>query len=212
MTPAQFSTTNISNSIALYLAANFLAKGYLVYYHARDAVQINTTSTGWYRNWSQNKATYLAPGTFATAWAAAKGVVTFVEAFPAEPRYTQRLISDTSIGAAGEITLPAISIDVRPEGGQDNYELGTKLKWRHRHLILESYTRDLTEQVRFQDWFNLWFEQDTYLDIADHDAGTAAAIGQIDIVQPSVDAERFPQSTDATLYQVLLNALMMYVV
>src|SRR5690242_15772631 len=120
-----WSESNIINSLSLYLAGQLLAAGFLVYWHERDALQINTSPTGWYLQYSQNYQTYLANSTFQAAHAAAVGIVTMVDSIPANPRFVKRLTSDASVGPADAITVPAVSIEVGPAIPVQNYELGT---------------------------------------------------------------------------------------
>lgn len=211
MALTQWSETNILNSVALYITSQFIAQGYVIYYHRQDAMQINTSATGWYYQWSTNKAAILADSAFAAALSAGKGLLTVVEALPAEPRFVERLISDASVGAADEVPVPALAFSLTSEQFQDGYELGTKMKWRSRHLMVDSYTRDDREQGRIKDWLTWWLELNSIVDIADHDAGSQAAVGSVVVDQVRVDTDRFFEKGQAATYQVLANALLTYV-
>lgn len=206
--PELFSESNIVNTVAGYLAEQFITQNYLVYWHKRDAVQ---TDDGWYYEWSINKTTYLADGTFAADVTAAVGMVSFVDGLPADPRFVTRLISDASIGPADEVPVPVVSIELSAEMHQENYELGTGVKWRTRHLILDGYGRTPYEQGKFKDWFALWFEKESVLDLENHDTGAGAIVDQITFIQVRTDAARFLDKGNALTYQTLTNALIVYV-
>lgn len=210
MTPDKYSERNIVNSAALYLAAKLLAKGYLIYWHKVDALQISTAASGWYFQFTPNKAAYLADATVAAAVSGAKGVVTVVDGLPAVPRFITRLISDDSLGQDDAITVPAISVECSPVLLTSRYELGSTVKWRSRHLLVDAYVRDDDEQASFKDWFALWFEQDTVIDVYDHE-GSLDPVGPLDLNQVRVDADRFADGAEATTYQVLAQAVAEYV-
>ncbi len=210
MTPDKYSERNIMNSVALYLAAKLLEKGYLVYYHKVDALQISDDPTGWYFEFTANKAAYLADPTVAAAITAAEGVVTIVDGLPAVPRFITRLISDESLGQDDAITVPAVSVECSPVLLTSRYELGSRLKWRNRHLIVDAYVRDDDEQASFKDWLALWFEQDTVIDVVDHE-GSMDPVGPLDLDQVRVDSDRFVDGAEATTYQVLAQAVAEYV-
>jgi hypothetical protein len=211
MTPEKYSETNILNSLTLYLATKFLAAGFLIYWHARDAVQINTTSSGWYLQYSQNSSTYLADPTFAAAYAAAKGLVTFVDGIPAVPRFIVRLTSDQSIGPADAVPVPAVSVEIGASVPLANYELGSTTKWRSRHLVVDSYVRTPAEQKLFKDLLAQWFEPDLNLTVNDHDAGTLAVVGTVEVLDTAIADARVPNQAEATTYEVLLNSRIEYI-
>lgn len=211
-TPAKYSTTNVLNTISQLLATNFLADGYLIYWHARDSVQIDETASGWYPSFSQNRAAYAADSTFSTAVANAKGLVTLVSDLPAVPRFVIRLMSDASVGDPDEVPVPAIAIDVGAALSLSAYELGSKVKWRTRHLMLDAYVRSEAEAMQVQDLFAIWFEEECSIPIVDHDAGTQAAVGAVIVLDPGVRALPNIHQGDALTYEVLLNARLVYAV
>lgn len=211
MTPEAFSESNVLNSLSLYVASKLLASGYLLYWHKRDAVQIADSSTGWYTEWSKNGATYLANSTVAAAFSAARGLVTLTGEIPAVPRFIIRLIDDTSIGPADVVSVPTLSIEVGPAIAVSDYELGSGKKWRSRHLIVDGYVRTVEEQGRFKDFFSLWFDNNQALTIRNHDAGTLAQVGEVTVVDSVPRYQTLVMGAEATTYQVLLNARLVYV-
>jgi hypothetical protein len=90
------------------------------------------------------------------------------------------------------------------------FELGSKLKWRLRHLLVDSFQRTPEEQAQFKDWLALWLEQDTLVSVLDHESAMAV-VGQVELDQVRVDSDRFAQGAEATTYQVLAQAVAEYV-
>lgn len=208
MTPAKFSESNIVNSLSLAMATQLLAAGYLVYWQYRDVVQ---TNAGWYPQWSVNRTAYLADVTFAAAVAGAQGLMTVVTEIPAAPRFVVRLISDTSVGATGEISVPTCSVEVGSAIPTANYELGTPKKFRSRHLICDAYVRTVEEQRKLADLLAIWFDNDLTIDIVDHDAGTLAPVGYVTVASSTVRTDTLTQGLEVTTYQAMLNARLVYV-
>lgn len=213
VTLAKYSTTNVLNTVAEYVATKLLAAGYLVYWHARDTVQIDTTPTGWYPSFSQNRAAYAADSTFSTAVSNAIGLVTLVNSLPADPRFVIRLMSDASVGEADEVPVPAIALEIGAGVPVSSYEVGSRKKWRSRHLVLDGYFRDENESMLMEDLFTQWFDDDDTIAILDHDAGTQAAIGgDVYVMDSVVRALPHINQGDALTYEVILNAQLIYVV
>ena len=99
-------------------------------------------------------------------------MVTFVDTIPAVPRFITRLTDDTSVGPADTVPVPAMAIALGAPVPLAAVEIGTKVKWRTRHLMIDSYTRTTDEQGLFKDALANWLDENTILAIADHDAGT----------------------------------------
>ena len=211
MTLALYSETNVVNSLSVHLAGQLLAAGYVVYWHQRDALQVNTTSSGWYYNYSTQFAAYWTNGAFQTLLQNAKGLVTLTDSIPAQPRFLQRPINDGSVPEADAVMAPTIAIKVGPAVDLGDYELGTRTKWRTRHLVLDAFVRTSHESGLFKDWFSQWFDRDTVLDIVNHDAGTLAAVGPVRFNVVRVDSDEVFDQAEARSFEVLLNARLDYV-
>lgn len=210
-TPEKFSETNILNSVATYLAPKLLADGYLLYWQDRDILQIDGTATGFYFEFNTNRATILALPEVVTALGDARGILTIMQALPAVPRFVTRLIDDTSIGVADTVYVPAISIELDAPLVLENHELGTTVKLRSRHLLIDAYVRSPTEMSYWKDRMALWFEDERHLTIADHDAGTVATVGTVDCFETNVSSVVLTAVPEAATYEVLLNTKLVYV-
>jgi len=206
--PEKYSETNVLNSLSLYVATKLLAANYLLYWQYRDALQ---APSGWYPQWQANKLSYLVDVTLAAEVANAQGLLTIVGAIPAVPRYVTRLIDDTSVGPPDEVSVPTFSIEVGAAIPGPPYELGTKVRWRSRHLIIDSYARTEQESRRFKDFLALWFDADLLLQVVDHDAGDLADVGSLAVMDTSVHSATVLDGVEATTYEVLLHAGLIYV-
>lgn len=206
--PEKYSETNVLNSVSMYVTTKLLAAGYLIYWQHRDALQ---AGSGWYPQWNANKAAYLVDVTLAGEVTNAQGLLTIVGAIPAVPRYVTRLIDDTSVGPPDEIAVPTVSIEVGPPIPGPPYELGTKVRWRSRHLVLDGYMRTEQESRRFKDLLALWFDADQVLQVVDHDAGDLADVGSLVVMDASVHSATVLNGVEATTYEVLLHAGLIYV-
>lgn len=208
MTPDKFSETNVVNTVSRYVASKLLAENYLVYWHARDAVE---TPDGWYFEWSTNYATYMLDATFLARETAAKGLVVLTDSLPAEPRFVERPITQVGPINQNEVPIPALSIEVGPSKFVAEYEIGSGLKWRYRHLIVDGYVRTRAEQAKFKDFLALWFEHNQLFDIADNDAGSTAIVGTVYVQEPDVDYAIYTDTPKATTFQVICNARLDYI-
>lgn len=210
-TPAKYSTSNILNSVSMYLADKLLEDGMLCYWHAADALQIDSTASGWYYDFNTNRSTILQDATVSAAVSACRGIVTILSAYPAEPRFIHRLISDASLGPADEVPVPALVVDVTPVQRTSSYELGTRRRWRPRAVLVEMYARHQAEQRRLADWAERALEEDVVVEIRDHDAGTLAVVGDVQLESTSVSLDTYLDASEALAYQVVAGAYLMYV-
>lgn len=207
--PLQFGGVNLLNSIARYLGDRYRSVGYLNYWH--DPVDAVETSDGWYHQWSTQQQNYLVDPVFSAQWTGAIGLMTLVTGRPAVPRIAERLIDDHSAGPAETVTVPVTSVELVGTLPTDDYELGSKRKWRARHLAVSAYARDEWEQRMLEDWWGLWFEDNQAITILDHAAGTLATIGSADVRNPAVVPYTDPLGEEAATYLVTLNARVVYV-
>lgn len=205
---AQYSENNIVNSIASVLASNLLSANYLVYWQARDGVQ---TPDGFYYGWSTNYATYMADGTFLARITAAKGMVTLVEHIPASPTWILRPITTAGPIGQDQLVLPVLSVEVGPMLNVKNYELGSAKSWRSRHLVIDGYVRDQSEQKTFMDLLSIWFDNETFFSVQDHDAGTLATVGDIETDKTQVDYAIQPIAVEPVTFQVICNSRLQYI-
>ena len=204
-----FSETNIVNTLSVFLAQKLMNVGYLIYWRQRDAVQ---TPEGWYYEWSTNYSTYMADATFAARVNSGNGLVVLTDSLPTEPVFIKRHIQVAGPIKQNEVPVPAISVEVGPPVAITNWELGSGLKMRGRHLIVDGYVRDRSEQAKFKDWFAMWFDNDTYFTIQNHDDGSLVAVGQLDTNDTVVDFAVEVAGQEQVTYQVLCNSRLEYIV
>lgn len=204
----QFSTSNIINSLSVYLAGKLLASGYLVYWHYRDFVQ---TTDGAYYQYSTNASTYLADPTFVSRYSTAKALVTLTDSIPADPRHIVRPTTDGSVGPPETVTVPVLSISVGDAVPIANYEVGTALKWRTRHLVIDGFARTKEEAAALADLLAIWFDEDLSQNILNHDAGSLAVIGSVRIANMRSDRDEWLDEAEERRFEMLLNAMLEYV-
>lgn len=208
MTPEQYSESNIVNSLSIALANKLLLASYLVYWHKRDAVQ---TPDGMYFQWSTNYASYMADVTFAARVTAGKGMIALRDSLPAEPVFIQRHIQTAGPIKQNEVPVPALSVEVGPPVAIKDWELGSKMKLWGRHLIIDGYVRDQSEQRRFKDYLAIWMMDDQFFTISDHDSGSLAEVGPLDTNDTVIDFAVEVAGQEQTTYQVLCNSRLEYV-
>src|SRR3954467_11894978 len=112
MALAQWSETNLTATVAQYLADLLVAAGYIIYWLPTDALQ---TGSGWYYGWTANFATYDADPTVQTLLTTAKGMVTLKGKTTAKPVYPTRHTVDGSVSAEDELQVPHLSVEVDGE-------------------------------------------------------------------------------------------------
>lgn len=207
-TPAKFSESNVINTLTIAFADELLANGYLVYWHAIDAIQ---TLGGWYYTYSTKYALYHADPAFSGQIGNAKGIVTLTEHIPAEPKFIERPITVAGPYPQNQLVVPVFSVEIGSSVAIANYELGTRLKWRNRHLVIEGYVRDRHELTKFKDLLAIIFDNETFFDVLDHDAGTLATVGQVEINDTIVDDFIDVDAAEQTTYQVICNSRLEYI-
>jgi hypothetical protein len=205
---AKMSEANVANSLSLYLAGQLLAAGYLLYWHTIDSVQ---TNVGWYNEYSTKQATYLADSTFAAQVAAAKGLITLRGRTPANPTFITRLTNDGTVPIEdSEVPVPLWSVAISTPVIEQNLELGSGLRWRLRGLSIRGFARDEREQSIFVDLLSEWLDQDKIVTVNDHDAGTLAQVGTIQVLNPASNTST-SLDAEATTFAFQFNARLEYV-
>ena len=204
-----YSDTNVLNSMASHFATLLLGENYIVYWQARDVVQ---TLDGSYFQWSTAYATHMADASFLARVTAADGMVTITDSVPASPTWILRPITTAGPIGQDELLLPVISIEVGPAQEVRNMELGSRVKWRYRHLIVDGYTRTKAEQRKFIDMLSDWFEGNTVYQVYNHDAGTLAVVGDgVECTDTSVNFSVDPVAVEPVTYQVICNSRLEYI-
>jgi hypothetical protein len=203
-----WSRSNILNSLAIHVGSQLLNRGALLHWHAAGALQ---TPGGWYDGFSADPAAVLALTDVATAAAAARTIVTMLDAYPAEPRFVTRLISESTLSAAHETPVPAVVVSVAQELATSQYELGTRLRYRRIVAMLEAACRDQYEQRWLADVFREALDDDLSIAVRDHDAGTAELLGYGSTQRCVVGTDTYPDAAGSLTYQVVATAVVEYV-
>lgn len=206
-TPEEFSENNVISSLSLWLAGQLLGAGYLIFWKARGAVQ---TPDGWYFDWNSNYASILLDPTFAARWAGGKGLLTLADHTPTEPRFVERPITEAGPIPQHEVLVPALSIEVGPALEIANVELGSRVKWWSRHLVVEGYARNRVELAYLKDKLPIWFKGESTFDIANHDAGSLATVGQVEVLDTIVDYQISRTGIEQATYYIIGNARLEY--
>lgn len=207
-TQSDFSTRNIENSVAVMLTRQLLTDGYLLYWLATDGVE---TPDGFYGQYAANQAALASDVTFAARLAAAKGLLTIRGPLSASPAFVTRPSSSGRVGPQDEVPIPAIAVEIGGAAPTENYELGTRLKWRTRTLIVSAFARSLEEHDLFKDRLAEWLDEDVEVDVKDHEGGSLAVLGSVRIVSPSTEGNIQVRGPQFTTYGVELIAHLEYV-
>lgn len=208
MTPAEASLTNLLNSVSTYLADQLRQAGYLIYWHEQDAVE---TASGWWPAYSVNQAAYAADATFAAQLAAATGLITLRGPLPANPAFVARPTNDGTVEGQSVVHVPGFAVELSDPTPVRPVELGTRLWQRARHLIVFGFARTWQEQATLSDALAQWFDAYTVIPVQDHDAGTLVAVGNIDIVDPTVISDIVVDDAEVETYSVELHARVEYI-
>lgn len=203
-----YSEANISNSFALNLAGRLLAAGYLIFWHETDVVQ---TPDGFYYEYRANQQTYLADAAFAARVDSAKGLVTLKGKTSSNPEHPVRPTSDGTVSLIlSDIAIPSLSVEVGPQGNGKQVEIGSTVRYRWRHLAIYGYARNEAEQARLRDGLAAWFDEDTWVEVHDHEAQTLASVGLVQLARVSTDSATVIAESEATTYELILNARLEY--
>lgn len=203
----QYSETNLATNIAVLLATNLLALGYLIYWHQTDALQ---TPDGYYYGWSTNFATLSGNSTLAARINAAKGLVTIRPQDTAKPVYPVRHTVDASVTNETEAQVPWLAVQVDAEQPVAFSGLGDRRRTRHRNLTIYGCTRDKTEMSFLRDSLVRWFDDSSFLPLQDYDAGSTTVFADVEFELPIADSAIIALSPEASRYEVILNARLRY--
>lgn len=202
-----YSETNLTSSLAVYLATQLLADGYLIYWHTIDAVQ---TPDAWYYNWSTDASTRLADPTLAAQVAAAVGLLTIAGKPTAKPIFPVRHTLDGSVPSENEVAVPYLSVEVDAERPGDFSGLGDRVRERFRTLVIYGHARDDKEQSYLRDALVRWFDDAAFIPVQDYDAGTATVFDEVECQLPLADSATVNVEPEATRYEVILNTRLRY--
>ena len=203
----QYSTTNIANSLAERLAAELLTQGYLIYWKAADCLQ---TPAGWYPEYFQQQEVIMRRTDVQAAFLASRGIVTLANGDFSIPQLPTRPTSDGYIKYIEDMPVPSVTLDVVHLTNGSLVELGSKIKERYASFLAFGLARDYAEQQWLLERLRTTFDEDQLVDVLDHDAGTKAAVGPVDIVSSGVSSDIYPTNVDAMSFEFTLNARLRY--
>jgi hypothetical protein len=204
---AQYSLSNQSNSVAEYLAAELLAKDYLLYWRTIDALQ---TVDGVYGNFYANQATILADSNVADELANSRGILTVLNMDAADPALLKRPTNDGGVVTPIDVPLPSIVISVGhlPNGGL--LGIGSKMRERYTDLQLIGYGRSFEEQLYLTEVLRGRFDESLFIPMYDHDAGTRAVVPAVEIQDVEFYSAVVPLEADVQAYEIALTARLRY--
>lgn len=208
--PADYSTWNMESSLADHLATGLIAAGWLIYWYARDAVEVPGAFV--YPSWMSQHAIYEADSTFAAALAASKGIITLRSAVPANPVFITRLTNDGLEGKYESVSLPTIALELMPERQIRLWELGTRMWLRSRRALLFGYVRNREEQVLVADALQGILEQERLVTIIEHVGGTGSTIGDAILAQTEIDTDLVYDKSEAEALTVDVTLRLDYIV
>jgi hypothetical protein len=132
----RYTTTNLEVSMTLCLADMLRAKGYDIYWHATGTTDAHTTTSG-----------------------GAKGTITLVPDFPANPTYIVRLKSENA--GPEEIVLPALTLHcLRGARRVEHVGLGHADYLWERHVLIDGLARDEFQQRELADLLHEWLNDE----------------------------------------------------
>lgn len=203
----QYSTTNIANSLAEPVATELLAQGYLLYWKAADCLQ---TQAGWYPEYFQQQDTIMRRSDVQAAFLASKGILTISNGDFSIPQLPTRPTSDGYISYIEDVPVPIVTLDVQHLTNGELVELGAKTKVRYASFLAFGLARDYPEQQWLMERLRTAFDSDQTLLVLDHDAGTKAEVGPVEIVSSDVSTDIYPTNVDAMAFEFTLNARLRY--
>jgi hypothetical protein len=208
MALAAFTLSNLSNSVAETLSAALLANGYLIYWKPLDALQ---TPDGLYLEYQVNQAGILqSDPTVANRLAVSKGIITLRDDDFSFPEHPTRPTSDGAVVSPENISVPTIALQVEHDGNGGLLGLGSRERARFVSVILYGLARDRGEQMFLTDMLRREFDESQFIDVRDHDAGTRAAVGKVEIYGSEVGMLIYPLGAESRAFEFTLNARLRY--
>lgn len=207
MALAQYSLTNLANTVSEYLAEALLDRGYLVYWRPIDALQ---TADGVYPSWFENQSAILADAQVAAEFAASRGIFSILDMDSALPGLSTRPTSDGTVTDPEDVPVPSLTVVVEHLPNTGLVELGTKKQYRSTLLQLVGYARNMEEQNFLADLLRQLFDDWTHIRLLDHDAGTKAPIGLVDVTETRLTTVVAALRKDEQVYEIALSSELRY--
>jgi hypothetical protein len=202
-----YSTSNLTNSVAEYLAESLLELGYLVHWMGIDALQ---TPAAVYPRFRAGEGQALGLSAVAQVFANSRGIITIRDDDFSFPQYPVRPTSDGFAVALEDVPVPTIAVSVQPGRNGRLLGLGSKKRDRYALLTLFGLARDKGEQLFLADALRETFDQSEYLPVLNHDSGTAAPAGSVEITSSAVDTDTRPLDQESQAFEVTLTATLLY--
>lgn len=207
MALAQYSLSNLSNSVSEYLAAGLLAADYLLYWRPIDALQ---TRDGVYGDFYARQSDVLADNQVAARYAQSRGVLTLSNDDAADPAVLVRPTIDGSIISHEQVPIPSLVVAVEHLPNGEALELGSRLRERFADLQVIGYARTYQEQMFLVDKLRTHFDETLFIPIYDHDSGTVDPLQWLEIQEPIVQSRIIPLQAEVRLYEIALTARLRY--
>jgi hypothetical protein len=204
---AAYSTSNLTNSVAEHLGGVLLGAGYLVHWMTIDALQVPNQV---YPGFRDGGGAILETPAVALLFAASRGIITIRDDDFSFPQYPVRPTSDGFAVALEDVSVPTIAVSVRPGRNGRLLGLGSKQRERFALVALLGLARDKGEQMYLADVLREGFDESEFVPILDHDTGTAAAVGAVEIVSSTVDTFTHPLDQESQVFEVALTATILY--
>lgn len=204
----KYSLTNVTNSVAEYLASTLLTAGYLVYWPTLDAIQ---TPDGVYTGFQADQGSLWYDNPTAEGrLAASRGIVTLRNDDFSFPQFPVRPTSDGTVASFEDFQVPSVTLHLDHDVSGIPLGLGSRQRVRYLSLDLYGLARDYGEQLFLLETLRVAFDDATFVSIVDHDAGTRAAVGKVEVQRTDVGKFIYPLKADSRAFEVTLNARLRY--
>jgi hypothetical protein len=208
MALAAYSLTNLTNSVAEVLASTLLSHDYLLYWPTLDALQ---TPDGVYPQYQANQAAILlSDSAVASRYNDSRGILTIRNDDFSFPQFPTRPTSDGAVLSPEDMPVPSIVLQVQHEGNGGLLGLGSRERERFASLDMYGLARDQGEQLYLVDALRVAFDESQFLTVADHDAGTKASVGLMELQRTSVGTLIYPLGPESRAFEFTLNARLRY--
>jgi hypothetical protein len=207
MALAQYSITNLSNSLATHLAGLLITDGYLIYWRSLDALQ---TADGLYTSWSELQTSILADPDVAAEYAASRGIISLIDPDVAVPGVAVRPTVEGEVVGPESLPVPSMAIQVEHAPSGSLQGLGSKVRERWAVLSIVGYGRDLRESLYLTERLRGWFDDLTYVPMRNHDDGSLAVLLDLEVHDCAVTSAVVPLKQEAQVYEIALSANLRY--
>jgi hypothetical protein len=203
-----YTTSNVANSVAEYLAKVLLDAGYLIHWHGLDALQ---TPAAVYPQYQAGGAAILQDvPEVRDLLPTTKGIIALRDDDFSIPTYPVRPNSDGAVVAPEDVPIPTIALKILPSRNGRFQGLGSKERERRSSLLLYGLARDAGEQSHLADLLRVAFDEYELIPIKDHDESTLAVIGVGELIGTSVDTDTYPLGPANKAFEFTLNARLVY--